>query len=163
MRFAQGKASEMIKNSGVTCNDDIADLNDIHPKNKQDVGLRLAYLALADKYRRTDFENKKSPVFNNYIIEGNKLTVEFKYAEEGLKTRNNLAPTMFEIAGANRIFYPANATIVGNKVELTSSSVVNPVAARLGWSYIHTTNLTSAFGLPVCVFKTYDWQDETEE
>lgn len=163
MRFAQEKAAELIQNSGVTCNDDIADLNDIHPKNKQDVGLRLAYLALADKYRRTDFENKKCPVFNSYIIEGNKLTVEFKYAEEGLKTRNSVAPTMFEIAGTNRVFYPASATIIGNKVELTSSSVANPVAARLGWSYINTTNLTSAFGLPVCVFKTYDWPDETEE
>jgi sialate O-acetylesterase len=85
------------------------------------------------------------------------MTVEFSYADEGLKTRDNAAPTMFEIAGANRIFFPANATIVGNKVELTSSSVANPSAARLGWNHINITNLTSSFGLPVSIFKTYEW------
>jgi sialate O-acetylesterase len=130
-------------------------LTDIHPKNKKDAGLRLAYLALADKYQRTDFNSKKSPVFKNYTISGNKLTVEFNYADDGLKTRDNAAPTRFEIAGANRVFYTANATRVGNKVELTSSSVPTPSAARLGWHHTNITNLTSNSGLPVCIFKTY--------
>ncbi|MDR1155741.1 MAG: sialate O-acetylesterase [Bacteroidales bacterium] len=157
MRFAQLKASKQIPNSGVTCNDDIADLDDIHPKNKQDAGIRFACLALADKYRRTDFNSKKSPVFKSYTVNGNKMTVEFSFADEGLKTRDNAAPAMFEIAGANRVFFPASATIVGNKVELTSSSVANPSAARLGWNHINITNLTSSSGLPVCIFKTYEW------
>ena len=162
-RFAQQKASTSIPNSGVICNDDIADLNDIHPKNKQDVGLRFAFLALADKYKKAEFANKKSPVFNKYTIQDGKILVEFKYPDEGLKTRDGAEPAMFEIAGADRVFYPASAVLNGNKVELVSPMVASPVAARLGWSYTKTTNLISKFGLPVSVFKTYDWKDEAEE
>lgn len=162
-RFAQLKASTLIPNSGIICNDDIADLNDIHPKNKKDVGIRFASLALADKYKKSGFINKKSPVFERHTVNDRKIIIEFKYADEGLKTRDGAEPTMFEISGPDRVFHPARAVISKNKVELLSPMVANPTAARLGWSYTKTTNLVSNFGLPVSVFKTYDWKDEVEE
>lgn len=164
LRFAQTEASEKIPNSGLICNDDIADINDVHPKNKQDVGIRFAYLALSEKYGLSEFRNKKSPILDKVTLEGNSILLDFKYAENGLKTRDDKAPTLFEITGAEKVFYPAIATIINNnQVRIISSSVPYPVAARLGWSYIKTTNLISDFGLPVSVFKTYNWKDSTEE
>lgn len=163
MRFTQQIASLKIENSGVICNDDIGDIKDIHPLNKHDVGLRFAYLALANKYRIESFENKKTPIFDSYLKKGNGIEISFRYANEGLKTRDGKSPSMFEVAGADKIFYPAEASIEGAKVTLSSPNVNNPIDARLGWSYTKSTNLVSKFGLPVSVFKTYDWADEAEE
>ena len=70
---------------------------------------------------------------------------------------------MFEICGSDKVFYSADAKISGNTVELSSSQVPVPVAARMGWSYTKITNLRSNENLPVSVFRTYQWQDETEE
>jgi len=160
----QANASEMIPNSGIESNDDIADLTTIHPTNKQDVGLRLAWLALNKTYGKSVYYNKLTPIFKDYTISGNQVTIAFKNAGDGLKTNDGLAPTMFEIAGSNKVFYSANATISGiDKVILSNPNVPNPVAARLGWSYIKTANLVSMENLPVSVFKTYSWLDATEE
>jgi len=164
MRFMQQRASELIANSGVECNDDIGDLNDIHPQNKQDVGLRFAYLALNKKYNVSSYDNFLSPLFSEYNTNGNQVTVMFRNVGTGLKTMDGQSPTQFEICGEDRIFYPAEAVIEGtNKVKLTSASVTSPVAVRLGWSFVNTTNLTSSENLPVAVFKTYDWEETSEE
>ncbi len=161
MRFAQLQASTKIAHSGLISNDDIADLEDIHPKNKRDVGLRFAYLALADKYNRP--EGDRSPVFDRSTHDGSKMIIDFKFAEAGLKTRDGAPPTQFEIAGEDRQFYPAHGEILGNKVILSSSNVPSPTAARLGWSYTKVSNLVSSSGLPVSIFKTYTWADLQEE
>jgi len=164
MRFIQMNASDLILNSGVESNDDIGDLTTIHPANKQDVGLRLAWLALNKTYGKTEYYNKLTPFFKEYSIYANQLRITFKNVGDGLKTIDGLPPTMFEIAGSNKVFYPANATISGiDKVILSNPNVTNPIAARLGWSYIKTTNLVSTENLPVSVFKTYNWLDTTEE
>lgn len=164
MRFIQTNASEQIANSGVESNDDIGDLSTIHPINKQDVGLRLAWLSLFKTYGKSEYYKKLTPIFKEYSIDGNQLTVTFKNVGDGLKTNDGLQPTMFEIAGSNKVFYPANSTISGtDKVVLSNPNVTNPIAARLGWSYIKVTNLVSAENLPVSVFKTYSWLDATEE
>lgn len=164
MRYIQAQTSELIANSGIECNDDVANLTNIHPTNKQDVGLRLAWLALNKTYGKTEYENKMTSLFKEFSIDGNQVTITFKNVGTGLKTKDELAPTMFEIAGSDKVFYPATATISGtDKVILSSSSVANPVAARLGWSYIKTTNLVNSENLPVSVFKTYSWLDATDE
>ena len=164
MRYIQAQASELIANSGIECNDDVANLTNIHPTNKQDVGLRLAWLALNKTYGKTVYNNKITSLYQSYVIEGNQITITFKNVGTSLKTKDALAPTMFEIAGVDKVFYPAVATISGtDKVILTSSSVTSPVAARLGWSYIKTTNLVNSENLPVSVFKTYSWLDTKEE
>ncbi|MDR1683510.1 MAG: sialate O-acetylesterase, partial [Candidatus Symbiothrix sp.] len=164
LRFVQTKASESIALSGIEVNDDIVgDVTNIHPKNKQDVGLRLAYLALSEKYGKSQYNAFRCPIYDSFSVSGNKLTVQFKYAEAGLKTSDNAAPALFEICGADHVFYPANALINGSAVELTSPNVAVPVAARMGWSYTNVTNLRSVNNLPVSVFRTYDWTDTTEE
>ncbi len=164
MRYMQVKASELIPNSGIESNDDVANLTNIHPTNKQDVGLRLAWLALNKNYGKSEYNNKITSLYQSHQIDGNQVTITFKNVGTGLKTKDQLAPAMFEIAGADKVFYPATATISGtDKVILSSSSVANPVAARLGWSYTKTTNLVNSENLPVSVFKTYSWLDAVEE
>lgn len=164
MRFMQANAATLIPNSGIESNDDIADLNDIHPKNKQDVGLRLAWLALSKHYGKDAFKDNVTALYKSHTIDNNQVTVTFDYVGNGLKTRDSEAPTMFEIAGVDKVFYPASATISGtDQVILTSANVPVPVAVRLGWSYTKITNLVNSEDLPVSVFKTYNWLDSSEE
>src|SRR5690606_23269737 len=80
MRFMQANASLSIENSGIESNDDIGNLQDIHPKNKQDVGLRLAYLALHNTYAKADYKDMRSPLFSHQEISGNSVTIHFHYA-----------------------------------------------------------------------------------
>ncbi|RQP15326.1 MAG: hypothetical protein EAS52_15490 [Parapedobacter sp.] len=161
MRFAQQQASKLIANSGVICNDDIGDIHNIHPRNKQDVGKRFAFLALEEKYGKAG--QPRSPIYAGHRINGRVLEVDFSYAGAGLETADCMSPTYFEVAGADRIFHPATAEISGHTVRLTAAAVPEPAFARLGWSYTHTTNLRGKGGLPVSVFKTYDWVELTEE
>ena len=163
MRFVQAMTAEAVSGCAVEVNDDIGDPKNIHPINKQDVGLRLAWLALGLTYDRNEFVAMRCPVYDGYEVSGNTLTVRFKYAEQGLKTTDGTPPTLFEICGEDRTFYPADAVIEGATVRLTSANVPAPVAARLGWSYTKVTNLRAANDLPVSVFRTYDWADPTEE
>jgi sialate O-acetylesterase len=164
MRFSQAEATKTITGTAIEVNDDIVgDITDIHPKNKKDVGARLASLALGQTYNRQTYKSFKCPIYKEITISGNKITVSFNFAENGLKTTDGASPTLFEICGADRVFYPAAAKISGSTVELSSSSVPVPVAARMGWSYTKVTNLRSANDLPVSVFKTYQWADPAEE
>lgn len=164
MRFVQWKASELIPNSGIECNDDIGELTDIHPKNKQDVGLRLAWLALFKTYGKTEFSKKITASYESHLVEDDKIIITFKNVGNGLKTTDGSDPTMFEIAGEDKVFHSAKASISDkNKIILSNSKVSKPVAARLGWSYVKTTNLINSEALPVCVFKTYEWEDDKEE
>lgn len=163
MRFAQARTAESVPGCAFEVNDDIADPEEIHPVNKQDVGLRLAYLALGNTYDKRGFTAMRSPFYAGYRVTGSKFTVVFNYAEQGLTTSDGGAPTLFEICGEDRVFHPATAVIAGSSVELTAAEVPAPVAARLGWSYTRVTNLRGGNGLPVSVFRTYDWEDPTEE
>ena len=164
MRYMQLTASNLIQNSEIECNDDLADLTDIHPKNKQDVGMRLAWLALNSTYNKTEYSNKKTAQYESHIVNQDQIIVTFKNVGGGLKTKDGATPAYFEICGSDKIFYPANAVVSGtNQVILTSPDVLRPVAARLGWSYVKTTNLVNSESLPVSVFKTYTWSDLQEE
>lgn len=163
LRFNQTLMSEELINSGVAVNDDVANINDIHPIWKREVGERLAFLALGQHYGKSNYVTMRSPIYDSHRIEGEKLIANFKYAPDGLKTNNGQAPTEFEICGADKVFYPAMAVIEGSTVELTSPQVPAPIAARMGWSFKKVTNLRAANGLPVSVFRTYDWADTSEE
>lgn len=163
VREKQWQTGEKVSGCGSTCNDDIGDLNDTHPKNKQDVGLRLAYLALAKHYGKTGYSDKLCPVYDRHEVDGNTVKVWFKYADKGLKTSDGSSPTCFEIAGSDRIFKPATASINGNCVILTCDEVPSPLYARLAWSYYKIHNLRNMQDLPVSVFRTYDFADPEEE
>jgi sialate O-acetylesterase len=163
LRNNQTLLSEELAFSGVAVNDDVANINDIHPVWKREVGERLAFLALGQHYGKADFETMRSPIYDSHQVSGNKLTVSFKYATDGLKTTDSQAPNLFEICGADKVFYPATATIAGSTVELTAAQVAVPVAARMGWKFKQITNMRGMNGLPVSVFRTYTWEDTGED
>lgn len=163
VRDQQRRVATELTGCGVEVNDDIADLNNTHPTNKQDVGLRLAYAALARHYGRAAFADRLCPLFERAEIAGNQVTVWFAHAPGGLKTVDGAAPSGFELAGADGVFHAADARIEGSTVVVTSSSVANPVAVRLGWSCYKVHNLRSQQGLPASVFTTQTAPDKAEE
>ena len=145
---AQAAVLEVPKTGMVVIND-VATIEDIHPPNKQDVGQRLAMLALKQDYGRSDLV-ARSPELESLKIEGRQLRVRFRYTGGGLKTRDGAAPSHFEIAGVgSKSFQPANATIDGDSVLLSSADVDQPTAFRFAWHKLAEPNLTGGTGLPV--------------
>lgn len=153
LREAQQKAL-LHPNTGMATAIDVGDPYDIHPKNKQDVGRRLALLALKSSYGKP--VESSGPVYQDFKIQGNKLVLRFDHAA-GMRTTDNLAPKCFSIAGADRVFYPAKATIDGEAISLSSERVPSPVAARYAFSASPVVNLINAAGLPAYPFRTDPW------
>ena len=141
-------AVQEIPNTGMVVINDIATLNDIHPPNKQDVGHRLALLALKNDYGKSDLV-ASGPEFDSLETRGHQLVVRFRSTGGGLKTRDGKSPSHFEIIGnGSGGFHPANATIDGDSVILECDAVQNPVAFRFAWHKLAEPNLTGATGLP---------------
>ncbi len=152
-------ACQSIKNTGMVVINDIATLNDIHPPNKQDVGLRLALLALKNDYGKKDLV-ANSPEFDKLEVLGDRLKVYFKNTGNGLKTRDGKSPTHFEVVGVgSNGFQPATAKIEGDAVILTSDKVKTPVALRFAWHMLAEPNLMGGTGLPVGAFRAGEEPD----
>jgi sialate O-acetylesterase len=145
---AQAKVTTLPNVEMVVIND-IATLRDIHPPNKQDVGLRLANLALKFDYGKDVVA--RSPEFETLEVGGSFLKVNFKNPGGGLKTRDGAAPSHFEIIGkGSNGFQKATATIEGtSSVVLKSERVANPTAFRFAWDKLAEPNLSGGTGLPV--------------
>jgi sialate O-acetylesterase len=140
---------------------DIAgDINDIHPKNKLDVGKRLSLWALTKTYGQ-DVGSFSGPVYKDFKIEKKNISIEFTYADGGLKitetTRNN-----FVIAGADKVFYPAKVKVQDNKLVVSSKKVKHPVAVRYAFLNTSVASLFNGAGLPASSFRTDDWKIETK-
>jgi sialate O-acetylesterase len=144
------RAALEIPNTGMAATTDIGNYEDIHPRNKQDVGKRLALWALAKTYGQTDLEYS-GPLFRAAGIDGNRVIVVFQNAA-GLKTRDGAAPTELTIAGDDGKFVEAEAKIDGGKLICWSDAVPNPTQVRLGWSENANPNLVNAAGLPALPF-----------
>jgi sialate O-acetylesterase len=155
LREAQSKSMNIPNTGMVVISDLVNDVNDIHPQNKLSVASRLANYALAETYHKSGIAYK-SPVFNGMRVERNKIRIQFKYADDGLVSKNG-QPTEFFIAAADKKFVPATARIKNNSVIVFSSKVNKPVAVRFGFSNAATPNLFSAQGLPVNTFRTDNW------
>jgi sialate O-acetylesterase len=140
--------------TGMAVTIDIGDENDIHPRNKLDVGRRLAAWALAGTYGQKVIPS--GPLFDRYIIEGNKVRIHFKYGV-GLKTSDGGPLKGFAIAGADRRFLWADAYIEGDTVIVSSPTILRPVAVRYGWADNPVVNLYNRAGLPASPFRTDDW------
>jgi len=131
---------------------DIGDRKNVHPKNKQDVGDRLARIALANIYGR-DLEYS-GPQFVSAAIEGRALRLSFSHLGGGLVAKGGALRT-FELAGADGKYVAADARIDGATVVVSSADVAEPVAARYAWSgYPEGCNLYNAAGLPAAPFRT---------
>lgn len=148
-----------LPNTGMAVTIDIGEGTDIHPKNKQEVGRRLALIALAKTYaENTAFSG---PVVISQQISGNIVTLNFKYADGGLKTRSGSNVAGFALAGADQKFYWAQGVIKDKQVILTSADVPNPVAVRYAWADNPVSNLVNEEGLPASPFRTDNWPDLT--
>jgi sialate O-acetylesterase len=149
-KFWEAQAAvQTIPKTGMVVINDIATVNDIHPPNKQDVGLRLALLALKKDYGKSDVV-AESPEVEKLEAVKEQLVLHFKNSGGGLKTRDGKAPTHFEVVGmGSNGFQPAVARIDGDKVVLTSEKVKEPVAYRFAWDKLAEPNLCGGTGLPV--------------
>lgn len=158
---AQTKTLTASKNTGMAVTTDIGNLGDIHPKNKQDVGVRLALWALAKDYGQKDLVYS-GPLYESSAVEGNKIRVKFKHAA-GLQAKSG-EPQLFTIAGEDMKFVPAKAVIDGETVVVSSDEVAKPVAVRYGWSEWaepEQYNLFNKAGLPASPFRTDDFPQVT--
>ena len=142
------------KNAGVATILDIGDAQDIHPRNKRDVGERLARIALSKTY----FQNIEwqGPRMAKASFNGGIATVELSHAI-GLNTTDGKAPRCFAISGEDRKWRWATAEIVGSSVKLSHSEVPNPVAVRYGWQDNPQVNLVNSDKLPAMPFRTDAW------
>ena len=148
LREAQ-RNSLKTKNTGMVVTMDIGNFNNIHPSNKQDIGSRLARLALSNNYSINIVPS--GPIFNGLKVIGSKLILEFENPGSKLISKGDLLG--FEIAGADKKYVFANATIINNQVELYSDKIKNPLYARYAWKDKAVPSLFNLEGLPASSFK----------
>lgn len=158
---AQLLTLKKVPNTGMAVTMDIGDVKDIHPKNKQDVGRRLALWALAKTYGRRDLVYS-GPIYESMAIEGNKIRLRFDHVDGGLATRDGKSPSHFTIAGADQKFYPAEAKIEGDTIVVESKDVAKPLSVRYAWRDDAQPNLMNKSGLPASPFRTDKWKGVTE-
>ena len=150
LRDAQRKSLD-LKKTGMVVTSDIAEENDIHPANKQDVGKRLARLALSNDYEKSEILSS-GPLYVNQKIFKSYIDLYFDYKGAGLMAKGKLKD--FEIASEDQNFYPAYATIIEDKVRVSSKKVVNPKFVRYGWKNYFEASLYNKEGLPASSFRT---------
>ena len=148
LREAQ-RNSLKTKNTGMVVTMDIGNFNNIHPSNKQDIGSRLARLALSNNYSINIVPS--GPIFNGLKVIGSKLILEFENPGSRLISKGDLLG--FEIAGADKKYVFANAKIINNQVELYSDKIKNPLYARYAWKDKAVPSLFNLEGLPASSFK----------
>ena len=149
-------ATLAVPNTGMAVITDVGNLRDIHPRNKQAVGRRLALLALAKNYGRADV-TYAGPVYKSMAVEGDKVRLRFDSVAGGLMTRDEQPLNWFEIAGEDKQFVKAAATIDGDTILVFSDAVAAPVAVRFGWHQSAEPNLVNKEGLPASPFRTHPW------
>jgi len=159
LREAQLRTMQTVKNTGMAVTMDIGEKNNIHPSQKEQVGNRLAYWALAKDYHLQGIAFS-GPVYKQLQINSNgKLDVTFDYCDGGL-TSFGKPLTGFEVAGEDRVFYPAEAIISNAKIGMLtiwSDSVKNPVSVRYAFKNWAEGSLFNTQGLPASSFRTDDW------
>ena len=141
--------------------DDLGAEKNIHPRNKLDVGNRLARWALAQDYGKDVVVC--GPLYAGNTMEGAKVRVKFDHAK-GLKSRDGGPLKRFEIAGADQKWFWGDAVIDGETVVVSSKDVAKPVAVRYAWAANPTgANLVNGEGLPASLFRTDEWKLSTEK
>lgn len=161
LREAQHRTLSLPR-TGQAVTIDIGETDDIHPRNKQDVGKRLAAIALHDSYGQDIVYS--GPVYQKLQIKGAEATIHFDHVHNGLTARGSANITGFEIAGADRQFHAAEARIDGETVVVSSPSVAKPKAVRYAWADdAGTSNLFNADGFPAAPFRTDKWTSTTKD
>jgi len=156
LREAQLLTAEHVPNCGLAVAIDLGAADQLHPVNKQDIGHRLALVALAKTYgRKIEYSG---PSYRSMAIEGSAIRLRFTHVGKGLVARGDAPLRQFAIAGADRKFVWADAHIDGDTVVVASQQVSNPVAVRYAWAINPAgCNLYNQAGLPGSPFRTDDW------
>lgn len=151
-RDSQRRLLAKVAHSGMAVTSDLGDPVDVHPRHKQEVGERLARLALYGTYGKTNIV-PSGPLYKDVVFRKGAAYVEFEYGS-GMKSSDGKPLRVFEIAGDNGLFFPATATVEGNVVKIYSPEVKEPRQVRYGWQPYSTANLVNGDGLPASTFKT---------
>ena len=160
LREAQSQTLK-LPNTGMCITTDIGNPIDIHPANKQDVGNRLAAIALKNVYKQ--YRICTGPTYKSMEIQGDKIVVSFDNLGSGLTTPDKYGYVKgFEIAGKDKVFYFARAQIINDKVVVYSEKVPNPEAIHFGWTDdASDNNLFNKEGFPADSFRTDNWLNIT--
>ena len=154
LREAQSLATKVLPNVGMAVITDVGNPTDIHPRQKEPVGARLALAARGIAYgEKIEYSG---PIYAGVAFKDGKATVQFDHVGKGLEAREGELKG-FAICGDDRKFVWARAEIVGNKVVVSSPEVANPVAVRYGWADCPVVNLWNKDGLPASPFRTDDF------
>lgn len=150
--------TQAVSKTGQAVIVDIGEADDIHPRNKQDVGRRLALIALNKEYGKSDVVYS-GPTFKSLQINGDKAIIDFDHIADGLVVDSKYGYIEgFAVAGNDKKFHWAKAYKDGNdKIVVYCKEVPNPVAVRYGWSNNPDMNLYNSAGLPACPFRTDNW------
>ena len=159
LREAQALTARNVKNSALAVTVDTGDPDNIHPKDKQVVGERLALCALADAYGKKI--PSAGPTFVSVTTLPGALKLRFQHTDGGLVAKGG-KPGEFSLAGEDHKWHWADAKIEGNYVVVSSPDVTDPVAARYAWQANPTATLYNGCGLPAIPFRTDDWPGITE-
>ena len=161
LREAQTMTMKRLPNTGEAVIIDIGEGRDIHPRNKQDVGKRLARWALARDYGLSDVPYH-SPQYKSMEKQGNKIVLTFDHVGTGLYAFDVAKPVGFAIAGSDKKFVWADAELQGtDKIVVSSKDVADPAAVRYAWADNPVCNVYSKNGLPLTPFRTDDWPGMT--
>ncbi len=148
-----------LENTGMAVIIDIGEAEDIHPKNKVEVGRRLALYALAKTYGQNIAYS--GPLYDGYRLENGEVRISFTNTDNGLKAGVDgkaAKLTGFYIAGTDRVFHDAAVRIEGDTIVVSSDKVDFPVAVRYGWANNPACNLYNGAGLPASPFRTDNWE-----
>lgn len=158
LREAQWLTAKTVPNAGIVTAVDIGDTSDIHPKNKQEVGRRLALVAEAQAGEKVE---ASGPLYKAMTVDKGTVRLTFDHLGGGLTAKANGPLTGFTIAGADRKFVPADARIEGSAVVVSSAQVAVPVAVRYAWAADPVVSLYNKASLPALPFRTDDWPGVT--
>lgn len=160
LREVQLECLDLIPNSGIAITLDLGEANSIHPPKKKEVADRMLFNALNQTYGMKAIKYA-APTYKSMEIKEKGIMISFKNAEFGLYTYNNLEG--FEIAGEDKIFYPAEAKILNKRTVMVSNDKVsNPVAVRYAWRNYVSGTLFDTNLLPISSFRTDNWTDATQ-
>ncbi|GAB3562103.1 sialate O-acetylesterase [Spirosoma luteolum] len=166
LREAQAMALQLPV-TGMAVAADIGDPADIHPKNKLDVGKRLAAEAMRVAYDTSGQKNALSqgPLFDRMVVREDRVTLVFRQATGGLVVKDRYGYVRgFEVAGSDQKFYYARAEVLGELVVVHAPEVPNPVAVRYGWADDNSDiNLYNRAGFPAAPFRTDTWKTITDK
>jgi sialate O-acetylesterase len=147
-----------LPNTAMAVTIDVGEAKDIHPKNKQDVGLRLGKAAEHVAYGKDLVYS--GPIYESMRVSGSQVRLTFQHVGGGLVVKGD-ALKGFAVAGADKKFVWADARVEGNEVVVSAKGVDEPVAVRYAWANNPEANLYNAEGLPASPFRTDDWKEMT--